>query len=52
MKLLNTIQELIQEAEENLYLESLTNQDSDEIRKLEEKVEDSFNILRIYKNLF
>ena len=51
MKLLNTIQQLINEAEDNLYLASLKNTDDTEIKQLEKKVEESLNLLNIYKNL-
>ena len=51
MKLLNTIQEIIQEAEDNLYNATLTNDNSTEIEELERKVDDSLNLLKIYKNL-
>jgi hypothetical protein len=51
MKLLDTIQTLIQEAEDNLYIATLTNDNSSEIEELERKVEDSLNLLKIYKNL-
>ena len=52
MKLLNTIQEIIQEAEDNLYNVTLTNDNSTEIEELERKVDESLNLLEIYKNLF
>jgi len=51
MKLLYTIQELIKEAEDNLYNASLSGEDISEIEKLQEKVDDSLNLLEIYKNL-
>lgn len=52
MKLLNTIQEIIQEVEDNLYNATLTNDNSAEIEELERKVDESLNLLRIYKDLF
>ena len=52
MKLLNTIQNIIQEAEDNLYIASLNNESDFEIEELERKVEESLNLLEIYKNLF
>jgi len=52
MKLLNTIQEIIQEAEDNHYNATLTNDNSTEIEELERKVDESLNLLEIYKNLF
>ncbi len=51
MNLLNTIQELIQESEDNLYNASLTNDNLSEIKELESKVESSLNLLKIYKEL-
>ena len=52
MKLLHTIQTLIQEAEDNLYIATLTNDNPSEIEELERKVDESLNLLRIYKDLF
>lgn len=52
MKLIHTIQTLIQEAEDNLYNATLTNDNSSEIEELERKVEETLNLLEIYKNLF
>ena len=52
MKLLNTIQEIIQEVEDNLYNATLTNDNSTEIEELERKVDETLNLLRIYKDLF
>lgn len=51
MKLLSTIQDIIQEAEDNLYNASLQNSDITEIERLQEKLDDSFKLLEIYKNL-
>ena len=52
MKLLNTIHKLINEAEDNLYNASLGNDNLEEIQELESKLEDSFKLLSIYKDLF
>jgi len=51
MKLLNTIQDLICEAENNLYNESLKNDNFNEIKLLETNLDDSLKLLDIYKNL-
>jgi hypothetical protein len=51
MKLLNTIQNLINEAEENLYNASLNSDDIKEIELLEKKVEESLNLLKILEDL-
>lgn len=45
MKLLNTIQQLINEAEDNLYIASLTSDNSKEIECLENKLE---NLIRLF----
>jgi|DEB0MinimDraft_10_1074344.scaffolds.fasta_scaffold321590_2 hypothetical protein len=51
MKLLNTIQNIINEAEENLYNASLNSDDIKEIEILEKKVEESLNLLKILEDL-
>lgn len=48
MKLLNTIQNIINEAEENLYNASLNSDDIKEIEILEKRVEESLNLLKIF----
>jgi hypothetical protein len=50
MKLLNTIQQLINEAEDNLYNASLTSDSIEEIKVLERKLEETMNLLNIYKS--
>jgi len=52
MKLLNTIHNIIAEAENNLYEASLKNDDFGEIDTLNNRVEESLKLLEIYKNLF
>lgn len=52
MKLINTIHKLINEAEDNLYNASLGNDNLEEIQELESKLEESFKLLSIYKDLF
>jgi len=52
MKLLNTIHDLIREAEDNLYDASMNESDPIEINKLESSVEESMNLLNIYRRLF
>jgi len=51
MKLLKTIQDLIQEAEDNLYEAAMKNSSSDELLSLDKKVEDSMNLLDIFRKL-
>ena len=48
MILLNTIQNIINEAEENLYNASLNSDDIKEIEILEKRVEESLNLLKIF----
>ena len=52
MKLINTIHKLINEAEDNLYNASLDSNNLEEIQELESKLEESFKLLSIYKDLF
>jgi len=51
MKLLDTIQDLITEAENNLYNESMKTDDPNEIKLLENNLENSLKLLNMYKNL-
>lgn len=50
MKLLNTIQQLIKEAEDNLYNASLTSDNIEEIKVLERRLEETIDLLNIYKS--
>lgn len=50
MKLLNTIQQLIKEAENNLYNASLTSDNIKEIEVLENRLEETIDLLNIYKS--
>lgn len=50
MKLLNTIQQLIKEAEDNLYNASLTSDNTEEIKVLERRLEETIDLLNIYKS--
>ena len=52
MKLLNTIHNIIAEAENNLYEASLNNDEFGEIELLQTHVDESLKLLEIYKNLF
>jgi len=47
MKLLNTIQTIIKEAEENLYNASLNSDNEKEIELLEKKLDESMELLKI-----
>lgn len=51
MKLLNTIQTIIKEAEDNLYNASLNSDDIKEIEYLEKKLEESMSLLKIINEL-
>lgn len=51
MKLIKTIKNLIEEAEENLYLASQKSSNPKELKKLEKEVEDSIKLLKIYKKI-
>ena len=50
MKLLNTIQQLIKEVEDNLYNASLTSDNIEEIKVLEKRLEETIDLLDIYKS--
>lgn len=50
MKLLNTIQQLIKEAEDILYNASLTSDNIEEIKVLEKRLEETIDLLDIYKS--
>jgi hypothetical protein len=52
MKLLKTIEELINEAEDNLYNASLISDDNKEIEVLENKLEDSIKLFSKFNSLF
>lgn len=51
MKLLKTIQQLINEVEDSLYNASLNSNNIEEIESLEKKLDDTFELLERYKNL-
>ena len=51
MKLLNTIQTIIKEAEENLYNASLNSDNEKEIELLEKKLDESIELLKILDQL-
>ena len=51
MKLLDTIQQLINEAEDNLYNATLKSENLEEIKVLEKCLEESIKLLNIYKKL-
>jgi len=50
MKLLKTIHKLIEEAENNLYDASLKSDSIKEIEVLENRLEETINLLNIYKS--
>jgi|TARA_R110000772_G_scaffold48789_1_gene111574 hypothetical protein len=51
MKLLNTIKNLVNEAEENYETAVSTSTNSKEILALEEKLEDSLKLLSLYESV-
>jgi hypothetical protein len=51
MKLLNTIQQLINEAEDNLYNASLKSDSVKEIESLENKLDDTIKLFYKFRNL-
>tara|TARA_R110000772_G_scaffold59619_1_gene134914 strand:+ start:1193 stop:1366 length:174 start_codon:yes stop_codon:yes gene_type:complete len=51
MKLLNTIKNLVTEAEENYETAVSTSTNPKEIRALEEKLEDSLKLLSLYESV-
>ena len=50
MKLLNTIQNIIKEAENNLYNASLKTDNIKEIEVLETRLEESLDLLKIFED--
>ena len=52
MKLLNTIQNIIEEAENDLYKASLNPSEYEEIEKLQNQLDESINLLELYRNLY
>jgi hypothetical protein len=52
MKLLKTINKVINEAENNLYEASLTTDSYKEIKSLEKRVDESLKLLKLYEDLF
>jgi len=52
MKLLDTIQKLITEAENDLYNASVNPTEFEEIEKIQSNLDESIRILEIYKNLY
>ena len=51
MKLLKTIEELINEAEDNLYNASLTSDNIEEIKLLESRLLETIDLLDFYKSV-
>jgi len=51
MKLLYTIHQIIQEAEDNLYIATLKSDNTKEVEVLEKKLSDSLELLEIYNKL-
>lgn len=52
MRLLDTIQNIIKEAENDLYDASFKSCEYEEIEKLQKKLDDSIKLLELYKNLY
>lgn len=51
MKLIKTIRRLVQEAEENYYVASLSSDNPKEVEELEKKLNESLRLLEIYERV-
>jgi hypothetical protein len=51
VKLIQTITHLIEEAEENYYLASQKSNNPKELKKLEDELDNSIKLLKIYKKI-